>query len=616
MLKSAKIPRKLGLSFTTICAAAAIVMVVFLANILMISGSTDRNNASQEIHAEVLTLETALLRQNSQLRGFLVTADESYLKSYNEGRDAYDEASSKLEKLLTEPELRAALLKSREETLKWRKQWGDRLIAQVKAGLQNAAQDEVRRAGKAVLVSDAVLPLRAIRDAQVAAIAANSERQETAIKVALITLTIGGIMLIGIAITLAMMLTKMIARPITDLTQTMAQLASGKNDVAVPDTDRADELGDMARAVLVFRDAAVSKETDDSDRELAMAEIGRKLHDLSESDLRARLNDLPPAFSGVARDFNAALEQLCGVMGSVRGTIDSISTSSSEIRQATNDLSKRSEQQAAKLQSSTAAMAEITRKVGESAAIAASASKAMVEARAEAEQGGDVVHKAIEAMQGIEKASQEIVEIVTVIDGIAFQTNLLALNAGVEAARAGDAGKGFAVVASEVRALAQRAADAASDVKTKITSTAAHVSTGVELVNETGGSLSRIIERVSSVSDSIEAMASAAEQQSSGLSEVNSAIGSMDIMTQQNAAMVEQTTAATELLAKEAEELFRAFSAFKVDAGSGHRPAAAAMTPVVHTMPVQHRAPPPRPAPPPPVIGNLAVQSDDDWSEF
>jgi methyl-accepting chemotaxis protein len=349
MLKSAKIPRKLGLSFTMICAMAAIVMVVFLANILMISGSTDRNNASQEIHAEVLALETALLRQNSQLRGFLVTADESYLKSYYEGRDAYDEASGKLEKVLTEPELKTALLKSREETLKWRKNWGDRLITEVKAGRQEPASEEVRRAGKAVLISDAVLPLRTIRDAQVAAIKDNSERQETAIKVAMVTLTVGGIVLLGLAITLAMMLTKLIARPITGLTKTMAQLAAGKNDVAVPDTERVDEIGDMARAVLVFRDAAVGKETDDRDRELAMAEIGRKLHDLSQSDLRARLNDLPPAFSGVARDFNAALEQLCGVMGSVRGTIDSISTSSSEIRQATNDLSKRSEQQSCSL---------------------------------------------------------------------------------------------------------------------------------------------------------------------------------------------------------------------------------------------------------------------------
>ena len=614
MLKSAKIPRKLGLSFATICAMAAIVMVVFLANILMISGSTDENNASQEKHAQVLALETGLLRQNSQLRGYLVTGDDSYLKSYYEGRDDYDTASAKLEKLLTAPDLKASLLESREETLKWRKDWGDRLIARVKAGHKDEAADEVRHAGKAVLVSAAVLPLRSIRDAQLAAIEANSARQETAISVAMITLTIGGIALIGLAIFLAMQLTKLIARPISGLTQVMGDLAAGRNDISVPDTDRVDELGDMARAVLVFRDAAVAKETGDRDRELAMGEIGRRLHDLSQSDLRARLNDLPPAFAGVAKDFNAALEQLCGVMGSVRGTIDSISNSSSEIRQATNDLSKRSEQQAAKLQSSSAAMADITKKVSESATIAASASKAMVEARAEAEQGGDVVRKAIEAMYGIEKASSEIVDIITVIDGIAFQTNLLALNAGVEAARAGDAGKGFAVVASEVRALAQRAADAASDVKTKITSTAGHVTAGVELVNETGGSLDRIIERVSSVSDSIEAMAEAAELQSTGLREVNSAISSMDMMTQQNAAMVEETTAATELLAKEAEELFRAFSTFQIDAAGSRRPA---MVPtVVAPRPAPMPAPAPRAAAPiPQVMGNLAL-SDDDWSEF
>src|SRR5690606_1808207 len=131
-----------------------------LANILMISGSTDKNNQSQEIHAEVLTLETSLLRQNSQLRGFIVTADESYLKSYYEGRDDYDAASSKLEKRLVDSEHRAALLESREETLKWRKQWGDRLIAVVKSGRRLEAADEVRAAGKAVMVSAAVLPLR------------------------------------------------------------------------------------------------------------------------------------------------------------------------------------------------------------------------------------------------------------------------------------------------------------------------------------------------------------------------------------------------------------------------------------------------------------------------
>ena len=300
-------------------------------------------------------------------------------------------------------------------------------------------------------------------------------------------------------------------------------------------------------------------------------------------------------------------------MLSVRGSINSISTGSSEIRQATTDLSNRSEEQAARLQSSAAAMDEITRKIGESAGIASQASRAMTEARGEAEQGGEIVQRAIDAMNGIDQATREIAEIITVIDGIAFQTNLLALNAGVEAARAGDAGKGFAVVASEVRALAQRAADAASDVKSRILAATDHVTSGVELVNDTGGSLTRIIERVSSVSESIENMAKTAEQQSTGLLKVNEAITAMDSMTQQNAAMVEETTAATEMLAREAQQLFEAFSIFKVDDSAPVPMRATAPTP----LPAPRARSAPKPAAAPPVMGNLAVQANaDDWSEF
>jgi methyl-accepting chemotaxis protein len=237
----------------------------------------------------------------------------------------------------------------------------------------------------------------------------------------------------------------------------------------------------------------------------------------------------------------------------------------------------------------------------------------MTEARGEAEQGGEIVQRAIEAMNGIDQATGEIAEIITVIDGIAFQTNLLALNAGVEAARAGDAGKGFAVVASEVRALAQRAADAASDVKSRILAATDHVTSGVELVNDTGGSLTRIIERVSSVSESIENMAKTAEQQSTGLLKVNEAITAMDSMTQQNAAMVEETTAATEMLAREAQQLFEAFSIFKVDDSAPVPMRATAPTP----LPAPRARSAPKPAAAPPVMGNLAVQANaDDWSEF
>ncbi|MEJ2408450.1 MAG: methyl-accepting chemotaxis protein [Novosphingobium sp.] len=613
MLSSLNIPKKLAVAFIAINLSAAVMMLVFAVNIAMISRSTEHTNFHQDIHSKALALETQILRQNSQMRGYLVTGDDNYLKSYYDGRDQYDATSAELETLLTNPEMRDKLLESRRETLKWRKDWGDKSIELVKQGHRQEAADRVRDAGKKALVSAAVLPLRDLRDYEQTQLEEQSAGQESAITTAWIAIAVGGLVLIGIAIALQRKLSRNIAMPIGDLTETMAALAAGRNDIAVPGTERVDELGNMARAVLVFRDEAIAKIAADKDREAAMAEIGQKLHDLSQSDLRARLDNLPEAFSSVARDFNNALDQLCTVMGSVRGSINSISTGSSEIRQATTDLSNRSEEQAARLQSSAAAMDEITRKIGESAGIVAQANKAMSDARGEAEQGGEVVQRAIAAMHGIDQATREIAEIITVIDGIAFQTNLLALNAGVEAARAGDAGKGFAVVASEVRALAQRAADAASDVKSRILSATEHVTSGVELVNDTGGSLNRIIERVSSVSESIEAMAEAAEQQSSGLLKINEAIGAMDSMTQQNAAMVEETTAATEMLAREAQQLFEAFSAFKVDDSPSYRKAA----PAAFARAIPAAAPAPKAMPAPQVVGNLAVQaSGDDWSEF
>jgi methyl-accepting chemotaxis protein len=615
MFESMKIPRKLGISFITICASAAAMMVVFWINIAMIHSSTDRNNFSQTVHSKELTLETAILRQNSQFRGYLVTGDDSYLKSYDEARVEYDHESSELERLLADPEKRQLLMESREKTVAWRKNWGDRLIAVVRNGQREEAQNAVRSAGKAVMVSDAVLPLRALRDAETRLMKQNGERQNMALTAANITLLVGGIMLIGVAMLLARLLGKVIARPITELTRTMSQLAAGNNGASVPDTDRRDELGDMARAVLVFRDAALAKLAADEDRQKAMAEIGDILHQLAEADLTVRLHGLPDAFSGLANDFNDATSRLSGAMTTVRSSVDTIKRNSAEIRQAAGDLSLRSEKQAAHLQETAAAMADITKTMQRDAMVTVSANSAMSEARREAEQGGQVVDKAIAAMNGIDQASKEIGTIIAVIEGIAFQTNLLALNAGVEAARAGDAGRGFAVVASEVRALAQRAADAATDVKSRVLSASDQVNVGVQLVDETGRALSRIIERVASVSDSISSMTESSERQAQSLRQVNAAIGEIDSVTQENAAMVEETTAASQTLASEAELLAQAFATFKVDnmrrPGMIAPPSRSRVTPA-RAMAVAHHAPVRQ-------LRNTTATSmpaEDDWSEF
>jgi methyl-accepting chemotaxis protein len=230
------------------------------------------------------------------------------------------------------------------------------------------------------------------------------------------------------------------------------------------------------------------------------------------------------------------------------------------------DLSRRTEQQASSLEQTAAALDELTATVKKSAEGAAQARDAVVSAQADAEKSGQVVQDAVAAMGGIEQSAKEISQIIGVIDEIAFQTNLLALNAGVEAARAGDAGRGFAVVASEVRALAQRSAEAAKEIKTLIATSTHQVTTGVALVGEAGRALSRIAGRVTEMNSVIRDIASSAQEQATGLSEVNTAINQMDQMTQQNAAMVEETSAASQTLVHEGQELARLISRFNVGA--------------------------------------------------
>jgi methyl-accepting chemotaxis protein len=564
MLDRMNIPRRLGVSFVMLNVVAACVMIACGTSLAMISSVTAQNTQSQAILANVLGLETALLRQNSQLRGFLVTGDQSYLKSYYEGRDDYDRTSRELEQQLDDPALQEKVRLSREETLKWRRNWGDKYVALVKAGQRDAAQAAIRAAGKKVLVSDAVNPLRDIRDAQHAAIDAQSARQANVITLAWVALGLGAAILIGLALVLARALTRSIARPIVDLTRAVTDLSRGSNDIDIPGTGRSDELGAMAQAMLVFRDAAIERQRAVAEREEAVARIGQHLAAVAHSDLTVRLTDMPPAFQSLASDFNVAMERLAGAMGAVNESIGAINLTSSEIEHAMTDLASRSEDQAARLQVSSSTMASLSANIEANASLAVGVSGSMREAREEAESGGEVVGRAIQAMGQIEAASVEISEITAMIDNIAFQTNLLALNAGVEAARAGEAGKGFSVVASEVRALSMRATEAASEIKKRVEAVGGHVQSGVSLVHETGSALETIIARVGEVTEAVSRIADAVSEQSIALRNVSETIGAMDKMTQQNAAMVEQTNAATKNLNHEARQLASTFAGFRI----------------------------------------------------
>ncbi|MBB3694151.1 methyl-accepting chemotaxis protein [Sphingomonas sp. BK580] len=360
---------------------------------------------------------------------------------------------------------------------------------------------------------------------------------------------------------------RVISDPYVATVVRMEGLAAGDLTSPIRRTEHRDCVGRMTRAMEVFRANAEAVQRSNAAAETIVRELGLGLGRLAAGDLSRRIETPFAAhYETLRHDFNNALAEMATTLGKVTAAAGDINSGASDIRQASDDLSRRTEQQAAALEETAAAMEEITSTVRQTASGATQANALVADAQAEARRSGEVVQRAMTAMGGIERSSAEISEIISVIDGIAFQTNLLALNAGVEAARAGDAGRGFAVVASEVRALAQRSADAAKDVKARITASAEQVELGVELVTATGTALQGIIGRVGSISTIVASIASSAEQQASGLQQVNTAIAEMDGVTQQNAAMVEEATAATRSLASEAEELTREVARFRVAA--------------------------------------------------
>ncbi|MGQ3290818.1 MAG: methyl-accepting chemotaxis protein [Shinella sp.] len=373
----------------------------------------------------------------------------------------------------------------------------------------------------------------------------------------------------------------------------MKRILSGDVNTPVAATERGDEIGEMARSAEAFREAAVEKrqleqanedsrariETERHGRETAAHEderqvrvaveaLGRGLNRLSEGDLTVALLDPFRAdLEKLRSDFNNTVERLRNVMADVKDNTGSIQSNSGQMRAAADDLAKRTEQQAASLEETSAALEEIMTTVRTATVRAEEAGQMIDSTKASAVESERIVSDAMSAMERIEGASSEIGKIINVIDEIAFQTNLLALNAGVEAARAGEAGKGFAVVAQEVRELAQRAAGAAKDIKSLITRSSDEVKTGSRLVQATGQSLGRIGGDVVRIHEHMASIVTAAREQASGLQEINVAVNQMDHVTQQNAAMVEQSNAVSHTLAQDAENLTRLVGQFQIHEG-------------------------------------------------
>ncbi|WP_349956451.1 PAS domain-containing methyl-accepting chemotaxis protein [Rhizobium sp. ZPR3] len=305
--------------------------------------------------------------------------------------------------------------------------------------------------------------------------------------------------------------------------------------------------------------------TDVTSRMSAISELAGALRSLSEGDLTKTLErSFVPSMEQLRQDFNATIVKLSETLTTVGHNASAIAAGSRELGDSAEAFSRRTEQQAASVEETAAALEEITTTVADSSQRAEEAGRLVAETKRGAEQSGTVVRNAVAAMDQIEKSSREITNIIDVIDDIAFQTNLLALNAGVEAARAGEAGKGFAVVAQEVRELAQRSASAAKEIKALITASSEHVKNGVGLVGQTGRALEEIVTQVGDINTNVAAIVKASKEQTIGLREINSAINSLDQTTQQNAAMVEESTAASLRLANEADALHMLLAQFRL----------------------------------------------------
>ncbi|MET3664188.1 methyl-accepting chemotaxis protein [Caulobacter sp. 1776] len=590
-MSNLKVSQKLLAAFAVLVIGVVVAGLLVVGSMASIQKITVLNERSYAYVDAISDTTGALVEEQNAVRGYVASLDPSFLKKRQKYASEYQAAYKRLTDGVEDADekARAEALSAAVDVFHAE---ADKQIADANDPTTlERARKEIATTGR---LTNTRKVLEAMTKIEAQQLAQRRVEQAKAFHAGIITLAAGGALAVGTAVLMGWLLSNAIAAPVTAMTAAMRRLAGGDNTVDVPAVGRKDEIGGMASAVLTFKQAAIEKlrlegvaadqraeaerarESGEAERAAnareqaaVVAQVGEGLEALAGGDLTFRLNEaFPPAYRKLQGDFNAAMDQLAQTMGVINGAVSGIQAGSGEISQAANSLSKRTEQQAAGLEETAAALDEITATVRKTADGAGDARRTVETARKAAEKGGQVVDRAVAAMGQIESSSREIGAIIGVIDEIAFQTNLLALNAGVEAARAGEAGRGFAVVAQEVRALAQRSADAAKEIKTLINASTAQVDEGVGLVGETGEALRRIIASVQEINQIVVEIAASATEQATGLQQVNIAVNQMDQATQQNAAMVEESTAASHALSNEARGLGRLVQRFRLAEGA------------------------------------------------
>ncbi len=585
---------------------SVILLVGVAVNLISVSSSTSQQEATRwtehtyKVLRAVDDMIAGMVNQETGLRGYLLAGDEKFLEPQRAG-EAQFRAAYELAKGLTADnalqQKRLADLNS--EVGAWSSEVMGKEIALMRdaATVEQARAMEVSGAGKVHM--DAIRALaKEISDEEASLLDARAAASADAANRTFWSIVVGISATIVIIATSLVLLSATMIRPIQAITTSMKRLAGGDADTAIPYAGRTDEIGEMAAAVEVFRTNALENrrleqeanaqrsQSEEQRRRTAEQEHARAeamaqatngladgLKQLAAGNLSFQLGQsFAEEFESLREDFNKAVAQLKDTMASVSDATSSIDSGSREISQSAEDLSKRTEQQAASLEETAAALDQITTNVANSSKRADEARAVAIQANQNAAQSGKVVANAVDAMGKIEQSSNQISNIIGVIDDIAFQTNLLALNAGVEAARAGEAGKGFAVVAQEVRELAQRSATAAKEIKGLIRNSSVEVANGVQLVSQTGEALKTIETYIVTINQHMDAIATSSREQSVGLAEVNTAVNQMDQVTQQNAAMVEEANAAGATLANEASRLRGLIGQFQLGGAASEQP--------------------------------------------
>jgi methyl-accepting chemotaxis protein len=583
-----KISTKLVIAFGTLILAFVVSAIIVLTSLTKIDDAATSSQRSLTLAAQAEAMATLAEEQQNALRGYVLSGDETSKQRYEKLRGEFDTALDAFEAKTTQAAQKARAQNIRVAMSEWRRDIADPTL--------NAMNDPVagKEAASAIIGKHSLTKLRGLQEdmraVAVGRVAIRAKEQKAALNLAKTSMIVGGLASLAIAGLMGWLLSATISAPVSLMTNVMRRLAAGDSSVDVPAIGRKDEVGHMADAVLSFKDAAIEKlrieaeanehrrlvehERARTEREKAQeaehdaqafGALAQALDRLASGDLTFQITaDLAPKAEQLKSDFNAAAGRLREAMRGINGATGGIHAGSEEIAQASDDLSRRTEQQAASLEETAAALDEITATVRKTAASAKEVSGLVANARTGAERSGGIVQQAVSAMSQIESSSSQVTQIIGVIDEIAFQTNLLALNAGVEAARAGEAGRGFAVVAQEVRALAQRSAEAAKEIKTLISTSTQQVGAGVSLVAQTGEALREIVGQVAAIDSLVSEIAASAQEQATGLHQVNTAVNQMDQVVQQNAAMVEEATAATHSLKSEAGDLAVLVSRFQV----------------------------------------------------